>query len=118
MHLGRQLLAPANDEQVSVFTDWMPRAGDRAVFTAELVTAIDARLTVEVFHKNREDTGPGTSAGTVVSATATTGLHAAEIGSLKELVRYKITVSGTSSTALGAILYRMHPPTWLDVARV
>jgi hypothetical protein len=118
MHLGRQLLARPNAEEVSVFTDWIPRGGDRAVFTAELVTVIDAELTVEVFHKNGEETGPGTSAGTVVSSTSTLGLHPAEIGSLKEMVRYKITVAGTNASALGAILYRLHPPTWFDVARV
>lgn len=118
MHIGRQLLARANEENVSVFTDWLNRGGDRAVFTAELISAIDATITVEVFHKNAEDTGFGTSAGTVVSATGTLGLHRAEIGSLKEMVRYKITVTGTSSDSLGAILYRIHSATWFDTARV
>lgn len=116
MHLGRQLLAHSEGESMSVFTDWMPRGGDRAVFTAELITVIGATMTVTVFHKNSEETGPGTSAGPVVSSTSTLGLHPAEIGPLKEMVRYEITV--TSSSGLGAILYRMHSPTWFDVARV
>lgn len=77
-----------------------------------------ADLSVEVFHKNSEETGPGTSAGTVVSGTSTLGVHTATIGSLKELVRYRISLEGTSGSSIGGVLCRILQPTWFDAARL
>jgi hypothetical protein len=44
------------------------------------------------------------------------GLHPATIGPLKEMVRYAVVLTVDSGT--GAILYRIHPPSWFDTARV
>lgn len=117
MHLGRVLVADGETDTV-VFTDWMPRQGDHAVFTADLIASIEAQFTVEIFHKNSEDTGPGAWKATLASATTTLGLHPATVSNLKEMVRYRITVSGNGSGKTAAVIYRLLQITWFDTARV
>lgn len=117
MHIGRQLLTPDSSSR-SVFSEWMPRGGDSAVFPSELITVFAADFTVEVYHKNSEETGSGSLVGTIVSGQTAVGQSRATIGSLKELVRYRVTVTGagTGTASTGAVLYRMLAPTWFDKA--
>lgn len=116
MHIGRVLIVDS-DEDTVLFTDWMPRQGDHAVFTAELITAIGADFAVDVYHKNSEDSGPGAVLGALVGATTTLGLHKKQFSGLKELVRYRITVSATADK-MGGIIYRFLQVAWFDKARV
>ena len=118
MHIGRLLCATADPTTV-VFTDWMARGADNGVFTVELISTMGCELTVTVFHKNSEDTGPGTSAGAIVTSTSTLGLHRATVSSLKEMVRYKVEVAGADVVGeLQGLLYRILPTTWFNTARV
>lgn len=116
MHIGRVLIVDSETDTV-LFTDWMPRQGDHAVFTTELITAIGADFAVEVYHKNSEDSGPGAAVGSLVAATTTLGLHEKQFSGLKELVRYRITVSATAGN-MGGVIYRFLQVTWFDKARV
>ena len=118
MHIGRLLCGMAESPPV-VFTDWVARGADNGVFTVELISTVGCELTVTVFHKNSEDTGPGTSAGAVVTSTTSLGLHRVTISSLKHMVRYKIEVVGTGDAGvLEGLLYRILPTTWFNTARV
>jgi hypothetical protein len=116
MHIGR-LLCAAGGGSTSVLTDWMSRQADNGVFTVELIIAVDAEISVAVFHKDSEATGEGSSAGTIVSSNSTPGLKTATISGLKEMVRYQIVVEGTEEN-LGGVVYRDLPVTWFDTARV
>jgi hypothetical protein len=111
MHIGELLLTSGTN---SVLTPWFGRQADNARFTYETVYTIGSpTFTVEVFHKNKEDLGPGSSWGTL-SWTTYGNFKAATAAGLKEMVRFKLTVSVSSGT--GGVLYRFVEPTWFDQA--
>jgi hypothetical protein len=115
MHIGR-ILACASSGTTTVFSEWMPRGADNGVFTLDLIQSFEGgALAVELFHKNSEESGAGTSAGTIQTSTSTTGIYAKTLSGLKELVRYQFTPKGNDAT-FGAVLYRMLPVTWFDTA--
>ena len=106
----------------TVFSPWFPRGGDNVTATLEVVEISSATLKVELFTKNSEDAGNGSnadSAGTPISISATaTGRTSATWSqpttstvSIKEMVRYKFTVTGTGTNW---VLFRMLPPVWFD----
>jgi hypothetical protein len=115
MHLGRLVCGSQDGERVR--TDWAPRGADNAVMTVELIAAIAAELSVTVFHKNTEETGPGTSAGALVTTIATPGLYSQTFTGLKELVCFEVLVQQDSGGSIGGVLYRFLPSTWFDTAR-
>lgn len=118
MHIGQQLMTPDQSSR-SVFSEWTKRGGDYGTFTVDLITAFAAKITVEVYHKNAEDTGPGSLKAAVVTNLTTVGVkEGVTIGPLQEMVRYKITVTSDNSGSTGAILYRILTPTWFDAALV
>ena len=104
-----------------VFSPWYPRGGDNCRQTMEIVHVSGATLKVELFTKNKEDAGDGANAdaaGTPVDITSNTAgrttqewLSRSTIG-LKELVRYKFTVTGTN--AFDWVLFRMLTPQWFN----
>jgi hypothetical protein len=114
MHLGRLLCG--DQGAVRVRTDWMARGADNAVMTVELIQAIAADLSVVVVHKNAEETGPGTSAGTLVALTSTLGLHSQTFTGLKDLVCFEVEVEENAGGSMGGVLYRFLPSTWFDTA--
>ncbi len=116
MHIG-ELLCASPDPAAIVFTEWMPRQADNAVFTVDLIDAVLAQLTVKVFHKNAEETGSGSLAGTIVTADRTAGLKVVTVSGLKEMVRYQVEVVGSDANQLGGLLYRFLPATWFNTAR-
>ena len=101
----------------SVFSPWFPRGGDNLRATLEVVKrGTAATVTVRVFTKNTEDTGDGTDADSVTIAGGAPGRTVAEWATgaskgVKELVRYKFTVSGN---AADWTLFRMLPAVWFD----
>jgi hypothetical protein len=67
-------------------------------------------LTVTVWHKNREDSGPGTEITTGWTSLAT-GFKSLQVDGLKELIRFEYTVGGGEGSW---VIYRMLQPTWFD----
>lgn len=114
MHIGTLLCGVS--ENNPVFSEWMPRRADNAVFTAELIHTTNAELTVRVLEKNSEDTGSGTVKGTLVAQVSTPGLTSATFTGLKELIRFEIDVT-SEATGVAGVLYRFLPATWFDTAR-
>ncbi len=111
MHIGDLLLTSGAD---SVLTPWFDRQADNARFTYETIYSIGSpTFTVEVYHKNKEDLGPGASWGTLTWSTVG-DFKAATAAGLKELVRFKLSVSVSSGT--GGVLYRFLETTWFDQA--
>lgn len=110
-----QLLFPgASGATLSVYGPWFPKRGDSAVFTMEVVQVNSCKLTVDVFTKNSEDTGDGAAAGGSAITRSTVGRTSGERTSLKELVRYKFTVTGQTPATTDWVLLRMVQPAWFN----
>jgi hypothetical protein len=89
------------------------------VFTYEQIHTLGSpSVEVEVFHKNSEDIGVGSSAGTIsgsigtVRGTTNSTFLEETISSLKELVRYRIILS--EGSAGDGVVYRFHQPSWFN----
>lgn len=105
----------------TVYSPWFPRQADSVRITAELIARSGATLKVELFTKNKEDVGDGTNADSAGSPTnitlssagraTTEWLSRSTIG-LKEIVRFKFTVTGTYDYDWA--LFRMLAPVWFD----
>jgi hypothetical protein len=92
------------------------RGSDNAVMTVELIHALNAELRVVVVHKSKDETGPGTAAGTLMGPTDTVGLHSQTFTALKELVCFELEVEENVGDKIGGVLYRFLPSTWFDTA--
>ena len=99
---------------LTIYSPWFPRQADNVRFNIDLDDVNGATLDIVLFHKNREDTGDGSTTGTSISALNTLGRTVAEFKGLKEMVRYKFVVKADSNGTLGWILFRMLPPIWFD----
>lgn len=87
MHIGYYIPATENGH----FTNWMPRGGDNAVFTFETIDATNVTVSIDVYHKDLEEEGPGTSAGSINTAIGTSRFKEGLRSGLKELVRYRVS---------------------------
>lgn len=99
---------------VVVYSDWFVCQADNALFFLEVffdnITPSGGSLTVEVLTKPNENAGmDGTNLGSF-SQLGSTGLYRASMSSLKDLVRFRVTVA--KSTPTGHILLRFLPMTW------
>ena len=106
---------------VHVYGVWIPRKGDNARFTLEVVQNYFTDLTAEVFQKNYEDTGDGTTAGISVNFNEATGRQTMELLGCKELVRLKLSLQRGSSLPgedVGLVLYRFLRPVWFEAVKV
>jgi len=85
-------LPSADDVSYDVWGVWIPRRGDNAVFTMEVVANFGALLTAELFEKNYNETGDGTTSGlTMEFDQRPERLSITKLGA-KELVRFRLTV--------------------------
>ncbi|HHH28829.1 MAG TPA: hypothetical protein ENK57_10865 [Polyangiaceae bacterium] len=123
MHIGALLITLAGDEgPEEYYTPWFPKGADNAVFTYEIIRqnfGASGSIQVEVFTKNREDIGSsGTSKGTISTNFSGTTFYEHDVTDLRELVRFKITLTTGSSKPTGqeGVVYRILPPTWYDKA--
>lgn len=101
-----------------LYSPWLPRGGDNAVFTVEIVS--DSGLTGTgqsalyfwPFHKNTNDVGDGSAVSAVTpTALSTVGFHSLGLfENIKELVRFKIQFDAGSF--MSSMEYRMLAPTW------
>lgn len=100
MIIGQTIAAETHDgsgNDTIVFSPWFAREGDSMTSTVEVIELrTSGTLTVDVYHKDSEDTG----AGSVVSVTGTNTFTTKTVGSfrhqtLKELVRYRVKLQHT-----------------------
>lgn len=112
------ILADTLFKGIAIYSDWMPRQADNAIFHAELVTVLSTgNLSIDVYHKDEDETGDGTSAGSFATMYAA-GDASKAINGLKQLVRYKVSVDAEVPVGapLQGVLYRIKEPTWSDTA--
>jgi hypothetical protein len=76
-------------------------------------------LSVHLFHKAAEDAGDGTdvNGGITISASAVGRTTATEWSGLKDLVRYRFTLTSGGEEP-SSLLFRMLPPSWFDSVKV
>jgi len=122
MNIGTFLPAFGNST-IEYFTPWFPKGSDNAWFTYEIIrdnlgTGDSPAFTVEAYTKNREDVGSqGTAASVTFSELGSTKVyHGYNTATLRQLVRFKISIKGGSTPPSGAqgVVYRVLPPTWYD----
>ena len=114
MFEAQYLMTKDSSTGIVVFGPWFPRGGDNMRATIDILDAIGATITVAAYHKNRDDTGDGTSLATLFSAITAIGRSNAETKALKELVRYVYTVKASVSNTLGWVAFRMLAPVMFD----
>jgi hypothetical protein len=112
MLIGQSVLAPTSTGAI-YYTPWLPRQGDAFTAVIEFLRSSGAvTMACQVETKNNEDPdSSATNLGASISVTTTAGAvtKANRSGAL-ELVRYKITITGTS--ALQWVHFRSNPPIW------
>ncbi len=97
-----------------LFSPWMSRGGDNVIFTADVIYQSDNKpdLSVQLYEKNTEDPGDGTAITGSISGDAT-GRFFKELKGVKELVRYRFTLTSTTAE-VDHVLFRMLSPVWFD----
>ena len=111
----------AKSASYSLYSPWMGRGGNGLRATLDLIeNESGCEIMVEVYTKDSEDSGAGSNAdsgGTVFIKRNSAGRSTVEwLGTtsgavqLKEMVRYKFTVTDGTGWAL----FRMLAPVWFD----
>jgi hypothetical protein len=128
-----QTIQMTGTASTEVYSPWFPRGGDYGLFTLE-VTAMGKNagtltLAVAMYHKNTSEAGdPALPAAGGVALTdfdlTAVGRVTVDFkngygsspafGGFKELVRYKFTLSGVSTTNTSWATFRMLSPVWYD----
>ena len=121
MNIGTQLMVIGTGAK-SYDTGWFPKGADNAIFTYEIIHKNSSgspavAMTVAVYTKNRETPGSEGTAFTSFTELGSTGFFEQKCEDLKQLVRFKVTITpGTSPTGPEGFCYRFLPPTWYDTA--
>ena len=106
----------ACNEAYSFYTPWLPVRGDRATFGVEVI-AITANCDLKWSVQTREREDPGSYGDPVApqlesSPGVSTMLSSSAASNLcKELVRYKLTTAGATSTS-EFVVFRVLQPSW------
>ena len=105
-----------NDAGLTIFSPWFPRQSDKIWCTLEIADAINADFSVNVFHKNHEDTGDGSDAGPGTGGLLNlnaAGRNESEFDGIKEMVRYQFVLKSQDGNH-AAVLFRMLANVWFD----
>lgn len=124
MHQGQVLALPSGTHEMVLWSPWIPKGGDRAVFTYELVATFGsvAAFEIEVWTKAREDRSTqGTRiavSGDFSNVSGTLFYTAPGINGFDEIYRVRIRFEGDDSGGgIGAVvIYRFLEPTWFVLA--
>lgn len=100
----------------TVFTPWIRRQTDRAVFTIEVVdNPASLNVSFTLYEKDTDEYGAGSARGDTWSISG--GYHYVDAAALKQLVRVRLVVDPPSEEPLGSgIVYRILETTWYDAA--
>lgn len=110
---------------VGIQGDWIPRQADNIILFAEEIdisnTSGTVTLTIQLYHKNTDEVGDGTSVGSpIVLDGSSPKFKSTQVEGLKELVRVAVLAVGDAdaSYVFGWIHYRILSPIWYDSASV
>jgi hypothetical protein len=111
---------------MTLYSPWFPRGGDFVVVSAECVrlSGSEPSLKIELFHKNADEPGDGVNVDTGTPAKSlvlnSVGRQSVDwkrsgtLSGLKELVRYRFTMTGGEGEIPDSMLFRLLPPVWYD----
>jgi hypothetical protein len=106
-----------------LYSPWFPRGGDYGLFTLEVakMSSTNAALTmsVQMLHKNSDDTGDGTAVGSAFTRLGSNYVATPRVTSditagFKELVRFKFTLSYSGGSGTNWATFRTMQPVWYD----
>ncbi|MBK9386521.1 MAG: hypothetical protein IPN34_17040 [Planctomycetes bacterium] len=102
-----------------LYTPWMPRQGNNFTSTFEVIaiSGTDVKLTVDIYQKNKDDTGQGTAnAVTGTNFRTTVGVQSFRNTNCKQLVRYRATLDTDTAEPSGSYtmyaIFRVLMPAW------
>jgi hypothetical protein len=110
MVLGQTIVAVRENSTTTdtvVYTPWFSRLGDDVTSVFEVVAinpGEEAKLEVELYHKNANETGQGSSVGTGGSLTSV-DVQDFHNDTLKMLLRYRVTLTDGPNAVSDQILY-------------
>jgi len=105
-------------KDATIYTDWLPREGDYAIFAAQCLARDGATVTIEIFHKssNAESSMDGTDTTKEITLSsvgvATIDMGASTAVALRELVRFKLTATGTNASDWAIV--KILAPSWYN----
>jgi len=106
---------------LEVFGIWIPRKGDNCRFTIEVVSNYATDFTAEIYQKNYEDVGDGTTASVSVNFDQATGRQTMELLGAEELVRFQLTLvrgGDLKPEDVGIVMFRFLQPVWFEAVKV
>lgn len=117
--IDAKILATYLDDNlgVEVWGVWIPRRGDNVILTIELPANYGSYVVAELYQKNYDEVGDGTSASASVTFDQTTGRQSLTKLGAKEIVRFKLTIQrggSLGSTEVGWFLCRLLEPVWFE----
>ena len=104
---------------MNIFTPWMPKPANNAYFSVQLIAVSGTGLDLEfqVQHKNIDQAGDGDAVGSAVTIDGFSGLpkiSAQNATDLKQLVRLRFKVTGTSDKKEWAHFEVLNPSPYED----
>jgi len=105
------------DPLVEVWGVWIPRRADNVLFVVEVMANYFTDFAVDLFAKDYDDVGDGSSAGVGTTFSNRLGRSSFTKLGAKELVRVRLTLQRGQSlpeTDIGLILFRFLEPIWFE----
>lgn len=115
MHIGHTIIQ-ADESETILFSPWLNRSADNAVFTYEEIQlgGSSTQLEVKVYTKNTEETGDGSARSETFASVGSSSVKTARFNGLEEMVRFRFRVHSGSIGETNFAIYRMLEPTWFD----
>lgn len=117
---AKMLATFPTDQTLEVWGVWIPRRGDNVIFPLEVVANYATVLTAELFQKNYDESGNGTSASASTAFDETVGRQSITKLGAKELLRFRLTLARgvSASDDCGLVLFRFLQPVWFETVKV
>jgi hypothetical protein len=112
------LPVPEGETATIVFSPWETRFADNIRVIVEVAAIYNASITIDLYEKNIDDIGDGTSKAGSISTASVGRTAPQEWTAVKEMVRYKITVAwGGTAGSGGWVLFRLLDLVWFDTVK-
>ncbi len=110
-----QTIAAEDGAPTSVWTHWSTRLGANVTSVLDVIyLSSDAQIALELYEKDESETtetGLANGSGTTVTTAGVTDFRTTTV---KQLVRYKVTLQRTSGTGVVYAHFRIPNPSWED----
>jgi hypothetical protein len=109
--IGQSVVGDDNLPAAVYYSPWFSRGSDAATFFLQLLhVSTNGQVIVTIEHKNLADPDSAASTAATFSTASAVGTFDKAASGLKELIRFKYSVSATSGSAW--LHLRALPPIW------